>query len=201
MERIPHKAKDSKKSGHEIKGYDGLVFSIEDDKKIFWAGQVKTGTWKYCLEGIKEDINKSIIKYYFADSIAIMCDIMRAVSNSSSELEKIIDDINEIIYECNNDREQKTQRIIDYFNSERITIRIPCLVIPNESHYTNEKEIVQTIKKQIHDSFKGFGSHRAVGDSCIAPWHGFDKKTGTGIGIRVRSKDLSHYLAKHSAKK
>ena len=156
MERIPHKAKDSKKSGHEIKGYDGLVFSIEDDKKIFWAGQVKTGTWKYCLEGIKEDINKSIIKYYFADSIAIMCDIMRAVSNSSSELEKIIDDINEIIYECNNDREQKTQRIIDYFNSERITIRIPCLVIPNESHYTNEKEILQTIKKQIHDSFKGF---------------------------------------------
>ena len=115
MERIPHKEKEIKKSGHEIKGYDGLVFSLENGKKIFWAGQVKTGKWNYCLDGIKEDINKSIIKYYFADSIAIMCDIMRAASSSSEELTKIIDDINDIIFDCGGDREKKTQEIIQSF--------------------------------------------------------------------------------------
>ena len=155
-ERIPHKEKDVKKTGHEIKGYDGLVFSLENGKKIFWAGQVKTGKWDYCLNGIKEDINKSIIKYYFADSIAIMCDIMRAVNSSSDELTKIIDDINDIIYDCGGDREKKTEQIINYFVSEGITIRIPCLVMPDESNYSDEEEILQIIKKQIHEAFSKF---------------------------------------------
>lgn len=155
-ERIPHKEKDVKKSGHEIKGYDGLVFSLENGKKIFWAGQVKTGKWDYCLNGIKEDINKSIIKYYFADSIAIMCDIMRAVNSSSDVLTKIIDDINDIIYDCGGDREKKTEQIINYFISEGITIRIPCLIMPDEANYIDEEEILQIIKKQIHEAFSGF---------------------------------------------
>ena len=156
MERIPHKEKEVKKTGHEIKGYDSLVFSVENDKKIFWAGQVKTGKWDYCLDGIKEDINKSIIKYYFADSMAIMCDIMRAVSSSSDALTKIIDDINDIIIDCSGDREKKTQRIIEYFISEGISIRIPCLIMPDEANYTDEEEILQIIKKQIHESFSEF---------------------------------------------
>ena len=156
IERIPHKEKELKKSGHEIKGYDGLVFSLEYGKKIFWAGQVKTGKWDYCLDGIKEDINKSIIKYYFADSIVIMCDIMRAVNSSSDELTKIIDDINGIIYDCSGDREKKTQQIINYFVSEDITIRIPCLIMPDEANYSDEEEILQIIKKKIHESFSGF---------------------------------------------
>lgn len=156
MERIPHKEKEVKKSGHEIKGYDSLVFSVENDKKIFWAGQVKTGKWDYCLDGIKEDINKSIIKYYFADSMAIMCDIMRAVSSSSDALIKIIDGINDIIFDSSGDREKKTQRIIEYYISEGISIRIPCLIMPDEANYTDEEEILRIIKKQIHESFSEF---------------------------------------------
>lgn len=155
-ERIPHKVKNPKIGGHEIKGYDGLVFSIENGQKYFWAGQVKTGEWNYCLTGIKEDINKSIIKYYFADSIAIMCDIMRAASSNSVELTTIIDDLNNIIYDCENDREKKTKRIIDYFISENITIRLPCLIMSDESKYTDEKEILRVIKRQIHKHFSGF---------------------------------------------
>ena len=57
-EKIPHKEETVKRKDHEIKGYDGMVFSIENGQKIFWIGQVKTGDWDYCLSAIKDDINK-----------------------------------------------------------------------------------------------------------------------------------------------
>ena len=96
LEKIPHIEKNPTITGQEIKCYDGMVFSVEEGQKYFWVGQIKTGTWEYCLNSIKKDINKGIIKYYFSDSILIMCDIMRAVNSSSKELRKIIDTINEI---------------------------------------------------------------------------------------------------------
>ena len=52
LERRPHKEETVERKGHEIKGYDCMVFSIENGKKYFWVGQVKTGDWKYCLDGI-----------------------------------------------------------------------------------------------------------------------------------------------------
>ena len=51
---------------------------------------------------------------------------------------------------------KKTQEIIDYFVSEGIRIRIPCLVMPDESKYSDEEEILQIIKKQIHEAFSEF---------------------------------------------
>lgn len=156
MERIPHKERDPEKRGHEIKGYDGFVFSIENEKKYFWAGQVKTGSWNYCLSAIKDDINKSILSYYFSDAIAIMCDIMRAASSTSDALTKIIDDINEIIYDCNAQRELQMRRIVDYFKEEKITIRIPCLLMPDEAKYSDNDAILEEIKAKVKDAFSDF---------------------------------------------
>ena len=39
-ERIPHKEKEAKNNRQEIKGYDSLVFSLENGMKVFWVGQV-----------------------------------------------------------------------------------------------------------------------------------------------------------------
>lgn len=155
-EKIPHKEKDLERKAHEIKGYDGLVFSNENGQKYFWAGQAKTGSWKYCFDSIREDINKSIISYYFSDSIAIMCDLMRAVNNTSPDLMGIIDDINDIIYDCNDDREVKTKEIIDYFKKNHITIRVPCLLMPDESNYADESELLKLIKEKVHTAFLNF---------------------------------------------
>ena len=155
-ERIPHKEETVQRKGHEIKGYDGMVFSIENSQKYFWVGQVKTGTWDYCLKEIKNDINKSIIKYYFADAIVILCDIMRAINNVSSELCKIVDDINDIIYDCNSNRTEQTTKILQYFEHEKIKIRIPCLLMPNESIYADKDKLVETIKNKTKEAFKEF---------------------------------------------
>ena len=133
-----------------------MIHTLENGKKVFWAGQAKTGEWVYCLNSIKEDINKSIINYYFADSIAIMCDIMRGVNSLSEGLTKIVNDINDIVFDCNGDREKKTYKIIDYFITEGIYVRIPCLIMPGESKYKDEEEILQNIKNKIHSAFSGF---------------------------------------------
>lgn len=155
LERYPHKEKDMKRSGHEVKGYDGMLFSIEDNQKYIWLGQAKTGDWDYCFYGIKEDINKSILKYYFSDAIAIMCDIMRAANTSSPELYKIIDDINGIIFGCY-DRGEKAGKIIEYFKNSEIKVRIPCLLMPDESRYSNDNELLEIIKTKVRDGFKDF---------------------------------------------
>ncbi|MDE6758426.1 MAG: SAVED domain-containing protein [Clostridia bacterium] len=155
-DKIPHKEQEPPRKGQEIKGYDGLVFSIDNGQKYFWVGQVKTGTWEYCLKEIKKDINKSILKYYFSDAMIIMCDIMRAASSSSSELIDIIDNINDIIYDSNGDRDVQMQGILDYFKKERIKIRIPCLLMPNESEYTDSEKLLQIIKKKTYCAFKDF---------------------------------------------
>lgn len=156
LERRPHKEETVERKGHEIRGYDGMVFSIENGQKYFWVGQVKTGDWKYCLDGIKNDINKSIIKYYFADAITILCDIMRAVNSTSVELSKIIDDINDIIFDCNSNRAEQTERILQYFKQEQIIIRIPCLVMPDESDYDDSSRLIDNIKTKIKNAFKDF---------------------------------------------
>lgn len=155
-ERIPHKEETVQRKGHEINGYDGMVFSVENGQKYFWVGQVKTGGWQYCLDNIKDDINKSIIKYYFSDAIVILCDIMRAANSSSSELCKVIDDINDIIYDCNGKRIEQTTKILQFFKQEKINIRIPCLLMSNESDYDDSCKLIDTIKNKIHDTFKDF---------------------------------------------
>lgn len=156
LERRPHKEETVERKGHEIRGYDGMVFSIENGQKYFWVGQVKTGDWNYYLDGIKNDINKSIIKYYFADAITILCDIMRAINSTSVELSKIIDDINDIIFDCNSNRAEQTERILQYFKQEQIVIRIPCLVMPNESDYADSGRLIDNIKAKTKNAFKDF---------------------------------------------
>ncbi len=156
IEKLPRKEQIPSRNGQEIKGYDGMVFSIENGQKYFWVGQVKTGSWKYCFDDIKEDINKSIIKYYFSDAIAIMCDVMCAVNNVSQPLQNIINDINDIICDSNGDREIKTQGILDYFNKENIIVRIPCLLMPEESKYNDSEALLDNIKRKVYDAFKDF---------------------------------------------
>ncbi len=155
-ERIPHKEEAVQRKGHEIKGYDGMVFSVENGQKYFWVGQVKTGDWQYCLDKIKDDINKSIIKYYFADALVILCDIMRAINSSSKDLIKIIDDINDIIYACSSKRAEQTAGILQYFKRENIKIRIPCLLMPNESDYEGSDKLLEKIKTKVKNAFSVF---------------------------------------------
>ena len=142
IERVPRKNLDKEKKGQEVKGYDGLVFSVSDGRKYMWAGQVKTGTWEYCLKAIKEDISKSILKTYFSDSMLLMADIMRAMSDNTEELGEIIDDLNDLQFEYSTDETLLLQKVIEYFNDESIIIRLSCLIMAGEKCYSNEESLL-----------------------------------------------------------
>lgn len=81
---------------------------------------------------------------------------MRAVNSASVELSKTIDNINDIIFDCNSDRAEQTERILQYFKKEQIVIRIPCLVMPNESDYDDSSRLIDHIKAKIKNAFKDF---------------------------------------------
>lgn len=156
LERYPKKDLPTKPTGHEVKGYDGLLFSVENGKKYIWVGQVKTGSWDYCLTGIKSDISKSILKNYFSGSMIIMADIMRAASNISDELQQIIDDLNDICLEYPKDTEKLYTETCNYFIKNNITIRIPCLIIAEEEKYEDKDLLLEIIKTKCHKAFKEY---------------------------------------------
>ncbi|MCI8473976.1 MAG: DUF1837 domain-containing protein [Oscillospiraceae bacterium] len=156
LERYPKEEPDGKRTGHEIKGYDSMLFSVENGRKYMWIGQVKTGEWTYCLGGIKKDISKSVLRNYFSSAMLIMADIMRATSDSSEELQKIIDDINDFCFDYSRDPEILYSKVHDYFQKENITVRIPCLIIADESDYSDEMALLKNIKGKCHTAFDGF---------------------------------------------
>lgn len=156
LERYPQKDPDGKRTGHEVKGYDSMLFSIENGKKYMWVGQVKTGEWTYCLERIKKDISKSVLRTYFSSAMLIMADIMRATSDNSEELQKIIDDINDLCFDYSTKPKVLHSKLHNYFHKENITIRIPCLMIADESDYSDQTVLLENIKRKCHTAFEGF---------------------------------------------
>lgn len=156
LERYPKKEIDSKRTGHEIKGHDSMLFSVEDGQKYMWVGQAKTGTWDYCLKGIKDDIAKSVLRNYFSGAMVIMADIMRATSNVSAELQKIVDDLNDICLEYPRDIATLYAKVHDYFIDQNIAIRVPCLIIADEAEYSDEEVLLNCIKAKCHEAFDGY---------------------------------------------
>lgn len=155
-ERYPQKDSETKRKGHEIKGYDGLLFSSEKGKKHMWIGQVKTGAWDYCFKGIKEDIDKSILKHYFASAMAILSDIMMATSDLSNDLKSIIDDLNDILFDYPTETETRHSKIVEYFKKNEIVIRVPCMIIAEEEEYTNTEKLLASIKSRCEKAFEGY---------------------------------------------
>ena len=76
-----------------------------------------------------------------------MADIMRAASNISDELQQIIDDLNDICLEYPTDVRTLYTKVHDYFVTNDITIRVPCLIIAEEEEYADEDLLLNCIKE------------------------------------------------------
>lgn len=162
-EKYPQKELEAPRKGHEIKGYDGLLFSVEESRKYMWVGQVKTGSWDYCFREIKEDINKSILKHYFSSAMAIMADIMMATSDLSTELKSIIDGLNDILFDYPVETEERHSRIVEYFKERNIILRIPCLLIAEEGDYSDSEKLLRTVKTRCIKAFDDFSENNDCG--------------------------------------
>lgn len=121
IEQVP-----TKSHRQEAKGYDDISFSVEDGAPVIWIGQAKAGDKSYCYSSIKGDLNKNLLKDYFADSMMIVADIMRAKNDSN--LIKVIDAINDLQFE-NANRNDLYDKVIEYFKTNHIKVKMPCLLM------------------------------------------------------------------------
>lgn len=51
---------------------------------------------------------------------------------------------------------EQTEKILHYLKQEQIVIRIPCLVIPNESDYDDSSRLIDNIKAKIKSTLQDF---------------------------------------------
>jgi len=146
IERFPRK--DIKIETH---GYDSMVFSEEAGKISIWLGQVKTGDWSYCARKIKDDLNKNILKDYFAGHMLILATYKRG--DDLGSLNKVVNDINDIKFDTVDlGEEEKYNAVINYFTENDIQITMPALLLFQEDKYLDADEILESIKTKCKDN-------------------------------------------------
>ncbi|MBH1940092.1 DUF1837 domain-containing protein [Mobilitalea sibirica] len=138
----------------EIKGYDLLYFVKDEKGKIsMWLGQAKAGAYKYCKEGIRDDLNQKYINKYFADSMFYVAD-----KSDNLDLSYLLDGINNILFEAIDYKykvDEKEKKLFEYLKKENVSIKIPCLLAYTNDIYKCESELQMNINECI-DSIKKY---------------------------------------------
>jgi len=120
----------------ELKNYDALLFSENKNKIKLILGQVKTGDYKYCKEGIAKDLNTKYNNPYFGNAICYIAD--REFSRSSSTtLSNILSEINNISLSTD-DTTIKNKKTCEYIKANNIDVEIPCLLFYDSANIYDE---------------------------------------------------------------
>ncbi len=118
---------------NEIKGYDLTYFSKDETGVSLWLGQAKLGGKAYC----KTDINKDLLEKFTAEYLSkqiFLCVRKTGFSNRRHKkrflkpLRKSISDLWKTMRRC------VGKKLLDYFKSEGIRIKIPCLLAYGEKN-------------------------------------------------------------------
>lgn len=151
FEEMPHKliARPKYKQIYdncEIKGYDALFFTKSDNEISLWLGQVKTGQKSYCKSSIKEDLNKKYTLEYFCKSLYYIAD----KTDHTHELEDILSQINNLCFEAIRNGwtdEQKSDRFIQILISNKVKVKIPCLLVYSDNIFNDLSALDKKIRE------------------------------------------------------
>lgn len=144
----------TKEYKQEIKGYDSICFSCDNNQPKIWLGQVKTGKLDYCLNSIKEDLNKNILKNYLSSSLLIAADINR---NKESIMSDIVDGINDIQLDFCTDKDSLYSEMINYLKEKEIVFMMPAMCVFESKNYkVSEKAITAEIESLVKDNLEQF---------------------------------------------
>ena len=137
----------------ELYGYDAIMFSEGEGQISIWLGQAKTGDWDYCSESIRDDLNKNILKSYFAAHMIILATYKRG--DNLGGLTKVINDINQIKYDTVEEgNDKRYDAIISYFVDNKIQILMPSLLLYQANEYENTDDILADIKNKCETDLK-----------------------------------------------
>ncbi|OXS52152.1 hypothetical protein B1A99_34920 [Cohnella sp. CIP 111063] len=147
----------------EIKGYDALYFTKNDNEISLWMGQVKTGTYSYCKNSIFVDLNEKYILDYFCKSVFYIADKVE-----SSSLLPLLKEINKICFDSIKNKwsnNEKKRALIDLLEQNQIKIKIPCLLAYTSDIYKENGNLKESIEQIVNKAIKDMDTT----DFLIAP--------------------------------
>ena len=140
---------------NEIKGYDLTYFSKDETGISLWLGQAKLGEKNYCKTDINKDLLEKFTDEYLAKQLFFVCDKRVSLINDAKAILEAIEEIN--IRSMEDDAALRGKKLLDYFKSAGIRIKIPCLLAyGEETVYKDAGALYQMIEQEtigIRDYF------------------------------------------------
>ncbi len=141
---------------NEIKGYDSTYFTKDEKGFSLWLGQAKLGEEVYCKSSIHKDLLEKFRDVYLSKQLFFVCDKPVELTDDAKKILQKINRLNITSMEQN--EKTRAKKLIDCFNKEGITIKIPCLLAYDKSDvYDDATEIYAKVlaeAESIRDYYK-----------------------------------------------
>ena len=143
---------------NEIKGYDLTYFSKDETGVSLWLGQAKLGGKAYCKTDINKDLLEKFTAEYFSKQIFFVCEKRVSLTDDTKAILEAIEEIN--IRSMEDDATLRGKKLLDYFKSEGIRIKIPCLLAyGEETVYKDARALCQMIDRETDSIRDYFNAH------------------------------------------
>ena len=116
---------------NEIKGYDSTYFTKDEKGFSLWLGQAKLGGETYCKDSIHKDLLDKFKDVYLSKQLFFVCDKPVELTDDAKEILRIINKLN--ISTMEEDEKTRAKKLIECFITEKIKIKIPCLLAYGKS--------------------------------------------------------------------
>ncbi|MBR3839608.1 MAG: hypothetical protein IKM20_00545 [Erysipelotrichales bacterium] len=138
---------------NEIKGFDSVHMLKNKNEILLILGQAKLGDRTYCINKIKEDLEKMDFLYTY-DELTFIVDKRLCVD---SEIKDILSELNDLFFDLvDKSVEERRDELEKYFEMKNINIIVPCLLAyEKKSIYTQDfdnqfeaeiKSIINSVK-------------------------------------------------------
>ena len=146
---------------NEIKGYDLTYLSKEESGVSLWLGQAKLGGKDYCKSDINKDLLQKFTAEYLSKQFFFVCDKRVSITNDAKAILKVIEEIN--IRSMEDNDVLRGQKLLDYFKSEGIRIKIPCLLAYGaDTVYKDASAIYRMIEEETISIRDYYNAHTYV---------------------------------------
>lgn len=131
---------------NEIKGFDSVhVLIDENNASYLLLGQAKLGRKKYCIDSIKEDLEKVGFLYTYDE----LCFIADKVDSLEDPVKELLEGLNTLFFEMEDKEVQfRKKNLKEYLTRNNITLSIPCLIAYDSNSSYVSKEITK-IEEEI----------------------------------------------------
>lgn len=129
---------------NEIKGYDSTYFTRDEKGFSLWLGQAKLGEETYCKNSIHKDLLDKFKDVYLSKQLFFVCDKPVELTDDAKQILRVINRLN--IASLGEDEKTRAKKLIECLNSEKIKIKIPCLLAYDKNDvYENASELCKKV--------------------------------------------------------